>query len=559
MSKKYTIGIDFGTLSARAVLTDIADGGVIADSVFEYPHGVMDTHLCGEAPLPADFALQHPADYVKAVAKTVPEVLEKSGVSPADVVGVGFDATSCTVIPVKADGTPLCFDEKFKDEPHAYVKLWKHHAAQEYADRFNAALAKYEPKRLELYGGKTSAEWLFPKIMETLDKAPRVYDETAYFMEIGDFLSFLLTGAPSFSYSTAAYKALYSWECGYPSRELFASLDKRLENVVEEKLNAPIIKVGEMTGRVCDGSRAAFGLPDDAPWFATGTAVACSVIDAHSPSAALNAVNSGDLLASLGTSSCYILMGEGESAVSGICGVARDGIIPSLYSFEAGLCCFGDHFAWAAENLCTAEYVDEARERGISAISLLSEKAARLSVGESGIIALNWWNGNRNILIDSSLSGMFLGMTLQTRPEDMLRALIEANAFGTRNILDNFENSGVEVKRIIASGGIASKSPFIMQLMADVTGKEIFVSDYLQTAALGAAIYAATASGEYPSVTAACEKMSVGSDTVYKPRVKEKAAYDLLYEEYITLHDYFGRGGNDVMKKLRKIREDSKK
>ena len=559
MSKKYTIGIDFGTLSARAVLADIDTGHVLTDAVFEYPHGVMDSSLPSGIPLPADFALQHPADYLEAFGRTVSEVIGKSGVSEDEIIGIGIDFTTCTLIPVKADGSPLCFDERFKDDPHAYVKLWKHHAAQPEADRLNEAAERFAPQILERLGGKTSSEWLFPKIMEVLDKSPEVYDNAAYFIEGGDFIAWMLTGRQTRSYVFASYKALYLHDLGYPPKEMLRYLDPRLENVVEEKLTAPMIYTGESAGVVDALSRERFGIPAQAPWLKIGTTVACPEPDAHCAAPALGMADSGDMFAIFGTSSNYMMISDEYKIIPGICGVVKDGLIPGYNAYESGLCCFGDHFAWVTKNICTAEYREEARARGISDIQLISEKAAALAPGESGIIALNWWNGNRNILVDSSLSGMFLGMSLRTRPEEMFRAIVEANAFGTRVIIENFEKHGVFVERMTAAGGITRKSPFVMQTLADILGKTLCVSGYLHSSALGSAIYASVASGGHPDIKTACAAMADPCNTVYAPRPKAKAVYDELYKEYLTLHDYFGRGGNDVMKRLKKISLNAKR
>ena len=559
MSKKYTIGIDFGTLSARAVLADIATGEVLTDSVFEYPHGVMDTALPSGLPLPADFALQHPADYLLAFGKTVSEVIGRSGVSTDDIIGIGIDFTTCTLIPVKRDGTPLCLDPEFENDPHAYAKLWKHHAAQPEADRLNEAAAKFAPKVLERLGGKTSSEWLFPKVMEVLDKSPKAYDATAYFIDGGDYIAWMLTGRQTRSYVFASYKALYMHDSGYPPKEMLKYLDPRLENVVQEKLDAPMLYTGEPAGVVDYAARQRFGLSDDAPWLKVGTVVACPEPDAHCAAPALGMCKSGDMFAIFGTSSNYMLISDEYKIIPGICGVVKDGLIPGFNAYESGLCCFGDHFAWVTKNICTAEYREEAKKRGISDIQLISEKAAALAPGESGLIALNWWNGNRNILVDSSLSGMFLGMTLRTRPEELFRAIVEANAFGTRIIIENFEKHGVTVERMAAAGGITRKSPFVMQTLADVLGKTLCVSGYLHSSALGCAIYASVAAGGHPSVKDAVEAMADPCETVYTPNPEAKAVYDRLYEEYVTLHDYFGRGGNDVMKRLKKISNEAKR
>ena len=556
MSKKYTVGIDFGTLSARAVLVDINSGAVVADSVFEYPHGVMDTSLPSGLPLPADFALQHPRDYLEAFGKTVSEVMSK--VSPDEVIGIGIDFTTCTLIPVKADGTPLCFDPEFENDPHAYAKLWKHHAAQPEADRLNEAAEKFAPELLERLGGKTSSEWLFPTVMEVLNKSPKAYESTAYFIEAGDFISWMLTGKHTRSYVFASYKALFMHDSGYPSKELLKYLDPRLENVVEEKLTAPMVYTCDVAGYVDEDSKKRFGIDENAPWLNIGTAVACPEPDAHAAAPALGMKDSGDMFSIFGTSSNYMLISDEYKIIPGICGVVKDGLIPGFNAYEAGLCCFGDHFAWLTKNICPAEYHEEAISRGISDIQLISEKAAALAPGECGIIALNWWNGNRNTLVDASLSGMFLGMTLRTKPEDLFRAIVEANAFGTRVIIENFEKHGVSVDRMTAAGGITRKSPFVMQTLADILGKTLCVSGYLHSSALGSAIYASVAGKGHSTLSAAISAMADPCNTVYVPNPKATAVYDRLYREYLTLHDYFGRGGNDVMKRLKKISSDSK-
>lgn len=562
MDKKYTVGIDFGTLSARAVLVDIHSGHVVCDSVFDYPHGVMDVSLPSGLPLPADFALQHPKDYLEAFGYTVSEVIKKSSISPDDIISVGIDFTTCTLIPVKADGTPVCADERFKNEPHAYAKLWKHHAAQPEADKLNEAAEKFAPYILERLGGKTSSEWLFPKVMEVLEKAPDVYENTAYFIEAGDFISWMLTGRQTRSYVFASYKALYMHDKGYPPKDMLKYLDPRLENVVEEKLAAPFVYTGESAGVVDSLSRERFGVPKGSPWLKTGTVVACPEPDAHCAAPALGISKSGDMFAILGTSSNYMLVSDEYKIIPGICGVVKDGLIPGYNAYESGLCCFGDHFDWVVRNICPEEYSLEAKKRNISEMELMSEKAASLAPGECGLLALNWFNGNRNILVDSSLSGMFLGMTLRTRPEDMFRAIVEANAFGTRVIIENFEKHGAAVEHLAAAGGITAKSPFVMQTMADVLGKTLCVSGYVHSSALGAAIYASVAGGGHKGLSTAIAAMADPCDTVYVPDPEAKKIYDRLYEEYIKLHDYFGRGENDVMKHLKEIstyaKEDTK-
>jgi len=284
-----------------------------------------------------------------------------------------------------------------------------------------------------------------------------------------------------------------------------------------------------------------------------GTAVSTAMPDAHVASPALAQSHNGDLFGILGTSGCYMLIDKEYRSVPGICGVVQDGLVPGFYGYEAGLCCFGDHFAWAAENLMTKEYVEEAKTRDMSPLKLLIEKASRQNPGAHGLIALNWFNGNRNILVDSSLSGMLLGMTLRTKPEDIMRALIEATAFGTRVIIDNYRDHNVYVGKIIAAGGIARKDPMTMQIYADILNMDINISESTQAPALAGAVQAAYAAGAYPTLRQAMIAMGAKCDKVYHPIPENVEIYAKIYDEYLKLYNYFGRGGNDVMKSLKNI------
>ncbi|MBR2907248.1 MAG: ribulokinase [Clostridia bacterium] len=550
----YTIGVDFGSLSGRAVLVDTENGREVADAVLEYPHAVMDTTLCDTGiRLPADFALQHPRDYIEVLETVIPEVLKKSGVRKEEVIGICIDFTTCTMLPVRKDLTPLCFDGEYSRNPHAYVKMWKHHAAQPYADKLNEMAEKRGEAWLPRFGGKVSSEWLFPKIWETLDLAPEVYAAADAFIEAGDFVTACLTGEITRSYAFAAYKGEYVEENGgWPSEDFLASLDERLRTVVSDKLYGRIVYGGERVGVVSEEAAKRFGL-------APGTAVAAALPDAHISSAAMKQREAGDMFGIFGTSACYMVIDGKDVIVPGTCGTVKDGLTPGFYGYEAGLCCLGDHYAWACENAVSAEYVREAEERGIPMIRLLCEKAEKQMPGEHGLLALNWWNGNRNILVDAELSGMLIGMSLRTKPEDILRALIEATAFGTRVIIENYEQNGVNVKRFVAGGGIARKDPFTMQLFADVLKLDVEVAKSKQIPALSGAIYAAVAAGSatggYDTYAEACERMGSPIYTVYRPNPEASRVYDRMYAEYVKLHDYFGRGGSNVMKTLRAIRE----
>ena len=554
--KKYSLGIDFGTLSCRALLAEIKTGKEIAVSVFCYPHKVLDELLPDMVTkLPPDWALQHPQDYLDAVAFTVPEVIKKSGVNAEDIIGVGVDFTASTVIPVLKDGTPLCFLPEYKSSPHSYVKLWKHHSAQDKADKINETAKHLGEKWLKLYGGKISSESLIPKVWQVLDEAPEIYEKADKFIEAADWIVWQLTGQETRNSCAAGYDALWNKEEGYPSKEFFKALDTRLKNIVEEKLSGKIISIGQKAGEITKKTSEITGLK-------AGTPVAAGIIDAHVTVAAVGLHKAGQLLIVMGTSNCHMTLKEDEIIVPGICGVIEDGIMPGFFGYEAGQSCAGDHFSWFIENCLPSSYTEEATAKGISIFELLNNKASALKAGESGLIALDWWNGNHSVLVDFDLTGLILGMTLATKPEEIYRALIEATAFGTRMIIENFKENGVPINEIFAAGGIAEKNSFAMQIYTDVLGMDIKISGSAQAPALGSAIFGAAAAGKerggYDSVVEASKVMGKIKEKVYKPIPKNVEIYNKLYTEYKLLHDYFGRGSNNVMKRLKEIKKSVK-
>lgn len=556
MSKKYTIGVDYGTQSGRTVLVEVASGKEIATAVKAYPHGVMDEYLPdGKTKLAHDWALQHPQDYLLVLRETIPAVLSEAGVSAEDVVGVGIDFTACTMLPVDKEGTPLCFKLEYSSNPHAYVKLWKHHAAQDEANKLNHIAAERGEDFLKRYGGKISSEWLIPKIWQILDEAPDVYEKAHRFMEAADWVVLQLTGQEKRNSCTAGYKAIWHKQKGYPSKEFFAALDSRLENLVDEKLNTEIYPIGAKAGEITEPAASLTGLK-------AGTAVAVANVDAHVAVPAVGITDEAKLLMIMGTSTCHILLGTEEKVVPGMCGVVEDGVIPGYLGYEAGQSCVGDHFEWFVENCVPAHYTKEAEEKGVDIHALLTEKAGKLAIGESGLIALDWWNGNRSVLVDVDLTGMLLGCTLLTKPEEIYRALIEATAYGTRMIIETFRESGVPIKALYAAGGIAEKNKLMMQIYADVTNMEIRISASPQAPALGSAMFGAVAAGKenggYDSIVDAAKHMSKVREDYYKPIPENVEVYNKLYAEYKILHDYFGRGANDAMKRLKKIKADAR-
>ena len=554
--KKYTIGIDYGTLSGRCVLVDVQTGQEVAECVSEYAHKVMDSHLPDGTPLGIDWALQHPEDYLDVLRVTIRGVIEKAGINASQIVGVGVDFTSCTILPIKMDGTPLCFMDKYASNPNAYVKLWKHHAAQVEADELNRIAKDRGESFLSRYGGKISSEWLFPKLWQILKQDPQLYDEMDCFIEAGDWVVMCLTGKMTRNTCAAGYKAIWSKREGYPSKDFFKALDPRMENVVEEKLRGEIVAIGTKVGEITPAAAELTGL-------CPGTAVAAAHLDAGGALPGAGICSTGVMLALMGTSTCHMMLGEGERYVPGICGYAEDGMIRGYVGYEAGQSCVGDHFQWMTENCVPPHYFEAAAKEGKNIHAYLSEKAAQLLPGESGLVALDWWNGNRSILVDGKLSGLIIGCNLQTKPEEIYRALVEATAFGTRMIIENYEEHDVPVQDLVIAGGIAQKNPFIMQLYADITGKEIKIAGSTQNSALSCAIWGAVAAGKdqggYDTLEDAVERMANKMDKSYVPNKANSEAFTALYEEYKILHDYFGRGANDVMKRLKNLSEQKKK
>lgn len=549
---RYTIGIDFGTLSGRAVLVDVATGEEVATAVYEYANGVIDRELPGlGVPLPPDTALQDPADYLRTLEVTIPQVLRESGVAPEQVIGIGIDFTACTMLPVKADGTPLCFLEEYRANPHSWVKLWKHHSAQPYANRLNAIARERGETFLGRYGGKISSEWFFPKAWQILDEAPAIYEAADRLIEATDWVIWQLTCVETRNACTAGYKAIWSKREGFPSREFFAALDPRLADIVDEKMSRTILPQGSRAGGLTPAMAEKLGLKP-------GTAVAVGNVDAHAAVPATTVVTPNKMVMVMGTSICHLVLGEAQVEVEGMCGVVEDGILPGFYGYEAGQSAVGDIFGWYVAQGVPASATEEARRRGISVHQLLEEKASRLQPGESGLLALDWWNGNRSVLVDADLTGLMVGLTLSTTPEEIYRALIEATAFGTRVIIDAFEARGLAIEELYACGGLPERNQLLMQIYADVTGRTIKVARSSQAPALGAAMFGAVAAGPeaggYRTITEAAERMAGLKDVVYRPDRERQAVYEELYREYVQLHDHFGRGANDVMKRLKAMR-----
>ncbi len=547
---QYTVGVDFGTESGRAVVVRVEDGAELGSAVYDYRDGVIDHHLPGDdRPLPPEWALQNPDDYIRTFQNAVPEALRLSHIDPASVVGMGIDFTACTMLPVTAEGTPLMHLPKWRNNPHAWVKLWKHHAAQPEADTINAVAAARGESWLGRYGNKISSEWFYSKALQILNEAPEVYRAADRLIEAADWVVWRLCGQETRNVCTAGYKAIYQ-DGAFPKPEFFAALHPDFRDVVATKMMTDLAPLGTRAGGLTEESAGWTGLNP-------GIAVAVANVDAHVTVPAAQVLEPGCMVLTMGTSTCHLVLSESVHDVPGMCGVVDGGIIPGLYGYEAGQSGVGDIFAWFVDNAVPPEYHAAAERAGMNLHAHLEAEAARQKPGEHGLIALDWWNGNRSVLVDVDLTGLLVGATLATRAPDIYRALIEATAYGTRVILEAFESSGVPITRLVAAGGLPEKNKLLMQIYADVLGREFRLINSSQGAALGSAIHAAVAAGVYPNIQAAALRMGKLKDETFRPVPEHQAVYDRLYHEYVTLHDYFGRGKNDVMKRLRALRNEA--
>ncbi len=547
--KRFSLGLDFGTESVRALLLDLQTGEEVAIAGTDYASGVISERLPGgdAVALDRDWFLQDPDDYLVALTAAVRGVLRETGIEGEEVVGIGLDFTSCTVLPCRADGRPLCKLPELRDNPHAWVKLWKHHGAAEEAAEVLAVAEERGERFLDYYAHRISSEWLIPKALETLRHAPQVYSAADVFAEAADWVVWQLTANLVRNACCAGYKAQYVSDLGWPSDDFLAELDPALSGLFSEKLPGRVVAPGVCVGELRDDWAERLGL-------AAGTRIGAAAIDAHASVPGCGVVEPNVMAVVMGTSFCHMLLADRLQFFEGVAGVVEDGILPGYYGYESGQTSGGDVFAWFVENCAPASYAAEAELQGISLHELLSRRASDLQPGESGLVALDWWNGNRSVLMDPHLSGAIVGLTLDSLPEEIYRACVEAVMFGTRRIVDAYRDAGVAVDRFVACGGIPQRNPMAMQILSDVLDAPVEVAASGQTAALGSALMGAAAAGEekggYASVRQAADALVAAPSQVYRPHAQCAEAYRRLYGEYLVLHDYFGRTER-VMHRLR--------
>ena len=523
------LGLDFGTESVRAVLVR-PDGSLTAVAHRHYAHGVIEGRFPATgASLPDGFALQDPSNYLTAATEAIVEALASAGPSSGErVAGIGVDFTACTALPVDPSGRWLGERADFATEPHAFAKLWKHHGAIAEANAINTLARARGESWLSRFGGTTSSEWLHAKWWETLRKAPRVAAAAARFLEAGDFVVEAMTGARVRSACMAGYKGLRAANAA-PTPTFFEALDPNFARELP-KLAGDLAPPGARIGGLSPAFAKNTGLR-------AGTSVSAAIIDAHAALPGLGVAEPGTLAIILGTSACHMLLSEREVCVPGIQGVVADGVVPGLFAYEAGQAALGDIYAWVSRT--TGRPLDEL-ERG----------AAAIAPAKSGLLMLDWLHGNRSILVDPELSGLIVGITLATTPSHIYRAAVEATAFGTRAILEAFESSGIAIQTIAVCGGIAEKSPFVLQTFADACGRALRRPDAPEVCGRGAAICGAVASGAFPTIAAAAASLGGHGGREFRPDPTHQRNLDALYQDWRKLHDAFGRG-DALMARLR--------
>lgn len=546
---QYVVGLDYGTLSARAIVVDVTNGRILGEKSEAYPHGVLENALPnGQRLMGTDWALADPLDYWYVLPAIVRGAVQEAGVKAQEVGALAIAATACTLMPVTADLTPLCALSAFSDRPHAYAKLWKHHRAQPHADAMTEAAQTLASGQLADYGGRISSEWAIPKVLEVLAEDAEIYRAADRFMQFSDWLTARLTGCFDVQNgSIATYKAMWSSKTGHPADTYLDAVDSHAREIVHQKLRGRKLMAGSLVGSLTVDAAEMLGL-------LPGTAIGMGHTDAHAAALGVGVAGEGDYAFIMGTSSCGHLLAKKKVRVPGVTGSLEDGLLPGYTCYSAGQACVGDMLDWFIRRAVPAEYVEEAAAAG-GLHALLEEKAAQQRPGDNGLIALDWWNGNRSTLVDANLSGLLLGLTMDTKPEDIYRALLDSIAFGHLEILENFRKHGLMVNNITLCGGIVGKNELLLQIMADVLNQPLNIAETPQATALGAAICAATAlnvkNGGYASLADAIQHMKSHTRKTVRPCYDDAQSYRRLYAVYHRLYDFFGRENASLMATLR--------
>lgn len=550
----YALGFDFGTLSCRCVLIDLKNGKLKGSSESRYKSGVIEEALDdGNILLPFNWALQDPNDWIESMSEVCHKILQESKVKPEQILSIGTDFTNCTVVPCKANGTVLCQIDEYRKRPHAWPKLWKHHGAQQYAEEIQVAAKNNTTWLKKYFGNAVSSEWLFPKALQVLREDPDIYRETEIFIEAVDYIVLFLTGRVTRNTGLLGLNSFWSEEFGFPSDAFLKQLDPRMEHFVQEKMWGDMLEVGDCAGHLTKEAAAILGLT-------TETIVASGHGDSEVTACGVGASSSGSMILVMGTSTCHQMLSDQFLSFEGLCSVAKGGMIPGLYSYESGQPATGDTFAWL-ERLCQGgRYEEEAKKANRSLLAYLGELAEKIEPGASGLLALDWLAGNRCLLFDDRLSGAIIGLSLETKIEEIYRALVEGNIFGSKKIIDNYEANGLHIKQVFAVGGIAERAPWIIQMCADVIGKPVYVPTFEYVSARGAAICSAVALGKIDSKHGflnfedACIALIPKERREFVPDRKRMEEYEEIYQLYSCFHDTMAKP-NFIMKRLKEIKE----
>lgn len=550
----YALGLDFGTLSVRALFLDLQTGQTHVPAVFEYPHGVMRETLPDGTVLPPDFALEHPQDFRDGLVFVVRNGMKMLGLAPEQVVGIGVDVTSATVLPVDEKGEPLCLKSEYAGRPQAWMKLWSHHAAGAQAQRLQQVAMERKEPWLSYYGGWINSELLIPKAVELAQEDPETFEAAYTILDAADWIVWELTGQLRRSAALAGCNSLYRPDTGFPSRDFFQQVGPEAARL-PDKLKGAVLGLGECAGGLLPAMAEALGL-------VAGTPVAVATIDSHAAVIGCGGVYAGDVVSVIGTSAIYMLNSDSPEGIEGVQSCAWEANVPGLYGLEAGQNCVGEALEWFVCNCVPQSYTDAARAEGKNIHQYLTEKAAGLKPGESGLLALDWFHGVRAPLMDFSLTATLVGLTAQTRPEEIYRALLEAVAFGGRRIVEQFLQAGLPVKRILAAGGIPNKNPLMMQILADVLQRDIYLCPTTQGSALGSALLGAAVAGETctkcKNLAELAQKYTQLSEKVYHPREENVGIYRQLYAQYLRLSEQMS-AMDSVCRKLRALRMEQQK
>lgn len=555
--KKYSIGLDYGTNSCRALIVDLSDGNEIASAVFDYLSGESGVLIDHKDP---NLARQNPQDYLDGIASTVTEAISKAkeknpSFDPETVVGIGVDTTGSSPIPVNEEGVPLNFLPEFTDNLNAMCWLWKDHTSFIEADQITELAETIRPHYLDKIGGKYSSEWYWSKVLHCKNIDPQLFDASSSFVELCDYIPAVLTGQTNpneikRSICAAGHKAMYNDDWGgLPDAEFLSELDPALCKL-RNNYSSVAVSSEQSAGGLCEEWAQRLGLEP-------GIAVAVGAFDAHMGAVGAG-VKEGTLVKILGTSTCDIMVQNNNKDlkdIPGVCGIVDGSVMVDHYGIEAGQSAVGDIFLWFVNNLTPEKYGKTVDQKFVG----LEKHAETLKPGESGLLALDWNNGNRTILVDVRLSGLLVGQTLHTTPHEIFRAFIESTAFGALTIINRIEEYGVKVEEVINCGGLAVKSPLLMQIYADVTGRPMKISRSDQTPALGAAIFGAIASGAFDNVSSA-QAVMTGNKKTYEPDSESHSVYQQIYSLYSQAHDAFGTSNwsgqmSNIMKDLLEIRD----